>query len=169
MKKKYIYFTIGIVLLLAVISLIALNKPQIVTKPKEENKKVKNDLPQGEAVFYTTDNKEITRIIIELADDDYSRSFGLMFREILPFNQGMLFIFDDIIVRSFWMKNTPLSLDMIFVDQEKKIVKIHKGTKPFSLQSYSSITPARYVVEVNAGYTDSFQIKEGDKVDWKIY
>jgi len=132
-------------------------------------KKNEGHLRQGELTFFDDAGNEITRIVIEIAADDYSRSFGLMFREKLPFSQGMLFIFDDDDVRYFWMKNTPLPLDMIFVNKDKKIVKIQKNTKPFSLQSYSSESPARYVVEVNTGFSDSFQIKEGDKIEWKIY
>ncbi len=148
-------------------------EPEVKSEPVKEKSKTQNKteshLRQGELVFYDAKGSEITRIAIEIAEDDYSRSFGLMFRENLPFTQGMLFVFDDDDVRYFWMKNTPLPLDMIFVDKDKKIVKIRKNTKPFTLSSYSSDSPARYVVEVNAGFSDSFQIKEGDKIDWKIY
>ncbi len=171
MKKKSVYLTIALILIFVVISLIALNIPSTINRKKADakGKKVKNNLPQGEVVFYTKDNKEITRIIIEVAADDYSRSMGLMFREKLPFSQGMLFIFDNDAIQNFWMKNTPLSLDMIFINKDKKIIKIHKGTKPYSMQSYSSIKPSRYVVEVNTGFSDSFQIKEGDRIDWHIF
>jgi uncharacterized membrane protein (UPF0127 family) len=130
---------------------------------------LENTLPQGELTFYDEENNEITSIVIEIAEDDYSRSFGLMFREKLPVNQGMFFIFDTDEVKYFWMKNTPLSLDMIFVNKDKVIVKIRKNTKPFSLQTYSSVEDARYVVEVNAGFTDSFAIGEGNKILWKKY
>lgn len=77
------------------------------------------------------------------------------------------FIFTNEEPQSFWMQHTPLSLDMIFVNKENEIVKIHKNTTPFSEQSYPSGRPAKYVVEVNAGYTDKFQIEEGDKIVWR--
>ena len=174
MKKYSIYFIVITILLSLMVLLNGCKessgrKPVPVKNEKTALKKTDDRLRQGELVFYGTDGKEITQIVIEIADDDYSRSFGLMFREKLPFSQGMLFIFEDDDVRYFWMKNTPLPLDMIFVNKDKKIVKIRKVTKPFTLQSYSSESPARYVVEVNGGFTDSFQIKEGDKIDWKIY
>ncbi len=175
MKKNFTNKIIIIILMATAAFLIGCEKTAEKKEyaVKEENviEKNKNEyhLRQGELVFYGNDKREITRIAIEIASDDYSRSFGLMFRKKLPFSQGMLFIFNDDDIRYFWMKNTPLPLDMIFIDKDKKIVKIRKNTKPFTLQSYSSVLPARYVVEVNAGFTDSFQIKEGDTIDWKIY
>ena len=81
-------------------------------------------------------------------------------------NHGMLFIFPYEAEQSFWMKNTVIALDMIFVNSKLEIVKIHHNTTPFSEQSYSSGKPAEYVVEVNAGYSNRMGIKEGDKIIW---
>jgi uncharacterized membrane protein (UPF0127 family) len=64
------------------------------------------------------------------------------------------------------MRNTLISLDMIFVDDQKKIVTIHKNTKILSETSYPSSQPAVYVVEVLAGFTDRHNIQVGDKIDW---
>ena len=80
--------------------------------------------------------------------------------------QGMLFIFPDERYQSFWMLNTLFSLDMIFINSKKEIVTIHKNTKPLSEQSYPSSEPAQYVLEVNAGFCDRYNIKQGDKVFW---
>jgi len=89
-----------------------------------------------------------------------------MNRNEMKENQGMLFIFPAQGNQSFWMRNTLISLDMIFVNDQKKIVTIHKNTKILSDQSYPASQPAIYVVEVLAGYTDKHNILVGDKIDW---
>ena len=89
-----------------------------------------------------------------------------MNRNEMKENQGMLFIFDTQKFQSFWMRNTLISLDMIFVNNQKRIVTIHKGTKILAETSYPSSEPAMYVVEVIAGYTDKHNIQVGDKIDW---
>ncbi|RPI68080.1 MAG: DUF192 domain-containing protein, partial [Ignavibacteriales bacterium] len=121
---------------------------------------------EGELTFYTQDNKPIVKIDIELADTEYDRQLGLMKRKSMKENQGMLFIFPNEEQRSFWMRNTFISLDMIFVNSSKEIVTIHKNTRTLSEQSYPSTAPAIYVVEVIAGFTDKHNIKEGDKIGW---
>jgi uncharacterized membrane protein (UPF0127 family) len=80
----------------------------------------------------------------------------------------MLFVFVISELQSFWMKNTPLSLDIMFVNENKEIVKIHKSTTPYSKESLPSEKKSMYVVEVIAGFSDKYGIKEGDKIDFKI-
>lgn len=101
---------------------------------------------------------------VEIADEDWEISQGLMYRSKMASNAGMLFIFPDVEERSFWMKNTIIPLDIIFVGPDKRIVTIQKYTTPFSEQSVPSYKPAQYVVEVNAGYSDANGLKEGDLV-----
>lgn len=122
---------------------------------------------EGELTFIKNNGERISQLDIEIADDDEQRMTGLMFRDKMEENQGMLFIFPYETPQSFWMKNTIIPLDMIFINSKQEIVKIHKNTTPYSEQSYSSEKPAQYVVEVNAGYTDKFGIKEGDKIVWR--
>jgi uncharacterized protein len=98
-------------------------------------------------------DQTVTDIAIEIADTDEARTRGLMQRESLPTRSGMLFIFDDEAPRSFWMANTPLALDIMFVSADSQIVTIQKYTRPFSPQSVASTAPARFVVEVPAGYS----------------
>ena len=126
-----------------------------------------SSLGQGNLTFISPDSTEKHTILIEIAEDDYSRANGLMFREEVPENQGMLFIFEVERLQYFWMKNTPVSLDMIFVNKENTIVHIEKYTKPYSTQSYPSIEPALYVVEVAAGYSDQYEIGPGWKIEWR--
>jgi len=113
-----------------------------------------------------TTNNPIIKIDIEIADNDYERQLGLMNRQSMEEMQGMLFIFPDERFQSFWMVNTLISLDIIFINSNKKIVTIHKNTTPLSEQSYPSSAPAQYVLEVNAGFCDRHTVKLGDKVFW---
>jgi len=124
---------------------------------------------QGELRFLTPKQDFIAGIDIELAQDDSQRQLGLMYRDTLADNQGMLFLFDSEEVRSFWMKNTILSLDMVFVNARNEIVTIHKYTTPYSEESYQSTKPAKYVLEVNAGFTDERKISVGDRISWSRF
>ena len=85
----------------------------------------------------------------------------------LGYDRGMLFIFDQQQPQSFWMANTPLSLDMFFVDRDSQIVDIARYTRPLSPESVVSAAPARFVVETSAGYADSRGITEGVRVTWE--
>ncbi|MEB2329818.1 MAG: DUF192 domain-containing protein [Ignavibacteriaceae bacterium] len=123
---------------------------------------------EGSLRFLNSGDKSLGSIEIEIADNPSERSQGLMFRKSMQENQGMLFLFPLEEPQSFWMKNTHIPLDIIFVNAKKQIVKIHKNTKPFSEKSLPSQKPAKYVVEVNAGYTDKHGISEGDKIDWVL-
>ena len=89
---------------------------------------------------------------------------GLMFRKSMDNNAGMFFIFDRDETRHFWMRNTLISLDMIFIDNKYIVVDIHRGAKPLDETVISSRKPARYVLEVNAGKADKCRIKPGTKV-----
>lgn len=121
---------------------------------------------QGVLQFLSPKQEFLSAIDIEIAQDDSKRQLGLMYRDKLAENQGMLFVFEGDDTRSFWMKNTVLPLDMIFVNSSNQIVTIHKNTTPYSEQSYTSTKPAQYVVEVNAGYTDRHKISVGDHIAW---
>lgn len=123
---------------------------------------------QGELNFIdATTNDTLTSIDIEIADNDYKRARGLMFRKSIPDNAGMLFIHDHEDILSFWMKNTYISLDMIFVNAEKKVVTIHRHTEPLKEWNYTSTKPATYVIEVNAGFCNKHGIKEGNIISYK--
>lgn len=102
----------------------------------------------------------------ELAKTAKERRIGLMNREELLENNGMLFYFPFADKQSFWMKNTLIPLDILFID-DNKIVDIKKNFLPCkndSCEIYTSTKPAKYVLEINSGLSDKFNIKEGDKV-----
>lgn len=100
---------------------------------------------------------------IELASDDASRSKGLMFRETMAPRSGMLFRFEATRLVSMWMKNTAISLDMIFANAAGQVTHIHRGAVPHSLDIISSNGPVRFVLEVNAGEADYYGIAVGDR------
>ena len=106
----------------------------------------------------------IANFDIEVADDEYQRQTGLMHRQSMKDNQAMLFIFDNVEFRSFYMKNTLIPLDIIYIDESKKIVSIQKNAKPMDESSLPSKVPAKYVLEINGGLSDQLNIVEGDSI-----
>jgi uncharacterized membrane protein (UPF0127 family) len=122
---------------------------------------------QGEVSFQDSLKNFVKKIDVEIADTDDARHLGLMFREGMTGDQGMLFIFPNEEVQGFYMKNTVMPLDIIFINAKKQIVKIHKNTQPLSEKTLPSVKPALYVVEVISGFTDKYKIKEGDYIDWR--
>lgn len=134
---------------------------------KEKSATVYKFKKEGELTFISADDNFLAQIDIEIAGSEVERTQGLMYRDKMGENQGMFFIFDFETPQSFWMKNTLISLDIIFVNKNNKIVKIHRSTDTLSEQSYPSGAPAIYVVEVNAGYCDKYSIKENDKIVWR--
>ncbi len=105
-------------------------------------------------------------IRMEIADNDSLRARGMMERWSTPEDTGMLFIFDFEENREFWMANTPLSLDLLFVNADSTVISIKKYLPPLSPQQVPSDGPAQFVLEVIAGYSDSMGILEGDKLSW---
>ncbi len=98
---------------------------------------------------------------VALAQTESERNAGLMDVHDLPHDAGMYFIFDEEEPRSFWMANTPLSLDILFINREHRIVRIHTRTIPFSDRQIRSDYPAMYTLEVNAGFVNEHDIREG--------
>jgi uncharacterized protein len=157
-----------ILVLLAVLTISPGGKPASTYKPRTEPSQPTAYMfkKQGELRFLTPKQDFIAGIDIELAQDESQRQLGLMYRDTLGESQGMLFLFDNEEVRAFWMKNTVLSLDMIFVNARNEIVTIQKYTTPYSEETYMSTKPAKYVIEVNAGYADKRKLSVGDRIAW---
>jgi uncharacterized protein len=102
---------------------------------------------------------------VELATDEAERERGLMFRKELPEGHGMLFDFEEDRPVSFWMHNTLISLDMIFIRSDGTIVRIAENTEPMSDRLVPSGAPVRAVLEVVAGTARKLGIAPGDHVD----
>jgi uncharacterized membrane protein (UPF0127 family) len=103
---------------------------------------------------------------VELAASAEAQARGLMFRTALGDNEGMIFPSAAPEVRSFWMKNTPLSLDIIFIGPDGRIANIAANTVPYSLDSVRSSGPASAVLELRAGRAAELGIVPGDRVSW---
>ncbi len=109
----------------------------------------------------------VVSLDIEMAEDAFSQERGLMYRTWLPENGGMLFLFEKEEYRSFWMKNTRLSLDILFIDAGGIINTIHPYTIPYSEASLPSNAPAQYVLELNAGFCENHGIREGMQISYQ--
>jgi uncharacterized membrane protein (UPF0127 family) len=120
---------------------------------------------EGELYFLSkVNNDTLRKIDIEYAVNDTERAQGLMDRKSMTDTQGMLFIFPAAQEQAFWMKNTYISLDIIYLDNHKEIVSVQKYTTPLSEESLPSFKKAQYVLEVNAGFCDKYHIAYGDKI-----
>lgn len=119
---------------------------------------------EAEAYLVKTAGDTIKHLQLELADDDYQRETGLMYRSSMEEDQGMLFIFKREEPRGFYMKNTNIPLDLIFLDANNRIVHISRNAKPGSLETIPSQAPAQYVLEVNAGLSDQWDLAINDSL-----
>lgn len=123
--------------------------------------------PQGEVRFVGADDQLIARIVVEFAETQQEQAQGLMGRRSLPALGGMLFINDEPRMQHFWMKNTPLPLDIIFIRDDLTITNIVKRTRPLSPDYIDSTEEAQYVLEVRAGFTDKYAIDESTRIEWR--
>lgn len=116
--------------------------------------------------IYINSGNGLIKINAEIADDDKEIMKGLMFRERLDETAGMLFIFDDERYQTFWMKNTLIPLDIIFINSNFEIVDVKNAVpcKESPCALYKSSKPAKYVLEVNGNFTVRNSIKIGDKI-----
>lgn len=122
-------------------------------------------IKEGEVTFLRG-GKKISKIDVEIADNDADRARGLMYRPYMPDSVGMLFVFQEVEPQAFWMHNTHIALDIIYVGADKKVVSIQKNARPYSDESLPSEGLAQYVVEVNAGYVDRLGIGIGDSISF---
>jgi uncharacterized membrane protein (UPF0127 family) len=109
--------------------------------------------------------KGSVRVSVELATTPQEQARGLMWRERLEPDHGMLFVFEEEEPMSFWMKNTPLPLDIIYMDRNGVVVSIARDTTPFSTASIPSHVPAKYVLEVAAGFSYRHGVEVGTRVE----
>jgi uncharacterized membrane protein (UPF0127 family) len=103
---------------------------------------------------------------VEIANTPDTRARGLMYRSDLAANAGMLFLFPNESDQHFWMKNTPLPLDMVFIDKQRRIVGIVAEARPFTTNSRGVGVPSQYVLEVNGGFCARHAISPGNTVDF---
>jgi uncharacterized membrane protein (UPF0127 family) len=128
---------------------------------------------EKQASFIDETGSEKAEITYETAISSEEKKSGLMNRTELDQNHGMIFVYDNADIRSFWMKNTLIPLDIIFLDSNKQIINIEKAypepnTPDSELERYRSDAPAQYVIEVNQNFTDRHGIEQGDRVEFSI-
>jgi uncharacterized membrane protein (UPF0127 family) len=109
------------------------------------------------------------RVPVEVVRSEEDRARGLMFRRSLPAQQGMLFVFDQQEIQSFWMKNTYIPLDMIFIQGSGRILRIAENAKPLSTDLIPSEGPVLAVLEVIGGTAHRLGIAPGDRVAYPIF
>ena len=153
--------------------------PMLTPKPKSRTVNTNSNRPSTTAVtevpfshegylhFISPTGDTLKKIELEIADNEFETTRGLMDRRSMNEDRGMIFIFPNMEQRSFWMKNTYIPLDIIFVTDQMEIESIQANTTPMSQQSVPSVGPAQYVVEVNAGFTQAYGIQAGTKIAFK--
>lgn len=122
---------------------------------------------QANLTVFAKDNQPIQTFEIELAQNPNQTELGLMYRKSMAQNRGMLFIFPQEQERSFWMKNTYIPLDIVYINAEKQIVSIVKNAEPLSEISRPSLFPAQFVLELNGGVCDKLGIEVGDTITFQ--
>lgn len=171
-QKKWNSSTYIMLIFIGIVGILGFQSCANETESSESDDESENTLAgttfkhEGNLTFYIGDSTTV-EIEIEIADTEGSINQGMMNRTSMRFDRGMLFIFDNSETRSFWMKNTIVSLDIIYVSEELEIVSIKPNTTPYSETSISSDGKvAKYVVEVNAGFAAKYGIKVGNKISY---
>lgn len=172
MQKRRSYISYVLLGVFVVAGALYLAKPLLIAEPKgipsatetPNNTTTSSGIVKEGEVVFLRGEKVLRKIDVEIAENDAERQKGLMYRPYLSDSVGMLFVFNASSPQSFWMKNTMISLDIIYVGADKKIVSIQKKAKPYSEESLPSFEAAQYVVEVNGGYCDQYDIRVGDTI-----
>jgi len=141
--KKFIMFLLGVLIVIGVAGCGMLNGWN------------------GDSVFHLNTQNGEQKFDVKIADTFSDRRTGLMHVDSMPENAGMLFVFEESRVESFWMKNTLIPLDIIYMDSHYRIVHIVKDVQPCNVDkcpSFSSVYPVKYVLEINGGLCDKLGI-----------
>lgn len=153
------YFTI---VLLTLVALVACKEKAAQAIKTEEIAFTK----EGEVEIFKADSL-LVKLDVEVASTDYETQTGLMYRSSMAEKNGMLFIFDDVRMHSFYMKNTQIPLDIIFIDENWRIASFQENAEPMNENGLSSQVPVQYVLEVNAGLAEKWLLEVGDSIAFK--
>lgn len=149
-KKSWVIASLVLVIILL------LSLPAIVSTVKNSN----------QSTSLEKNSKQIAFDTLEIADNNDERAQGYMFRTDICDNCGMLFVMDKPVKASFWMKDTPTSLDIIFLTEDGFVDSIHQSAKPNSLSpTYKSNQEVLYALEVKAGWSQENNLNEGENID----
>lgn len=123
----------------------------------------------GELTFFDESGEVLKELEIETAISDYEQQTGLMYRKSMAENRGMLFVYKNEQPRPyFYMKNTYIALDLIYISADEKVVDIKKNAQPHDESLIRSEVPAQYVLEINGGMADQWGLKIGDQVSFDL-
>ena len=166
--RKLSKIIIVLFLLLSFAFIAAGNQPVLLAGEKQKigvggAKETAISLPQ---VVITASNGRRVIYNVEIADSPYERAIGLMFRDTLPSDRGMIFLFPAEEQQSFWMKDTLIELDMIFIRDDLSILGIVHSAKPFDESSHYVVGKSRYVLEINGGQAKKWGLAAGDRVEF---
>ena len=169
MRSKSLKIAVGVIAIIALVFMFIINPLLQSSNNKPKPGKVTKHLTEipfthEGTLWFMNGSDTIHTIDIEIADNNFERQRGLMHRKSMSDDQGMLFIFDQQRPQSFWMKNTHISLDIIYVQTNGQVVSIARNATPFSEQSLPSEGPAQYVVEINGGLSSKLKIDKGTTV-----
>ncbi|MDT0689459.1 DUF192 domain-containing protein [Salegentibacter sp. F188] len=133
----------------------------------EENDNIETEpivfTKEAELYLLKAEGDTVQKLDIEIADNDYERETGLMYRESMEENQGMLFVYNTETPRSFYMKNTYIPLDLIFYDRDSTAVSFQENAEPLNEDNLPSGEATQYILEINAGLVEKWNIEAGDK------
>lgn len=135
----------------------------------QKSKSIETPEPQftkeATLTFKKMNGEKVATFAIEIAKSSYEKQTGLMYRKSMKNNQGMLFVYEDERPRpGFYMKNTYIALDLIYINAANEIVDFNQNAEPFNETPLPSAAPAKYVLEVNAGTVSRLGLTLGDKI-----
>lgn len=166
-KRQQAFLVILLIILAAVVSIVYM----VTINKKTEVRTGPQFTKEGELWIVPGDSTDVdaakVQIDIEIADNDLDIRQGLMYRQYMEPQQGMLFFMPQEEEQSFWMLNTYISLDILFAKADGTIVHIARNTPPHGLNPIPSRYPAKYVLEVNAGFCRTHGVATGDKLVWE--
>lgn len=152
---------------LLIIALISFSSCKEEVKNKVETVTIEFQ-KEGELTIYKAKTDSIIGSFdIEIADTEYETSTGLMYRKSMKENRGMLFVFPDVAIHSFYMKNTEIPLDLVFIDENMRIASFQENAEPFNETGLSSQVPVKYVLEINAGIAEKLLLEVKDSISYK--
>ncbi len=152
-----------LVLILLAIHFVACQRANNSSRPPENQQMASEEKPTTATVLHVIHINGVP-LQVEIAQDEESAAQGLMHRDQLPENQGMLFVFPNQRILTFWMRNTFIPLDIAFIDESGTIVDIQRMAPLDETKDYISAAPALYALEVNAGWFEKQNIRVGSKV-----
>lgn len=160
-----------LVVLLAILIITVISAVIIINEDRENVRHQLNDLETTNLTIFNSETGEEHSFEVWVAQSPEQRQKGLMFVEEMNRDSGMVFVYDEEDHRSFWMKNTLIPLDIIFIDEEGFIININEARTELNLEEHelsrhSSNSPAKYVLELNKGVSNELNISEGDLADF---